>query len=140
MQTLYQWQLTDKDLSELVDGMTLNPSLSQDYAKADQDYFRECLRSIVNEPERLASKIDPLLDRPFVQLDPVERAVLYLGACELSDHHEVPYKVIINEAVELAKSYGAEQSHKFINGVLDKYADDARALEKSAQKSAHKRS
>lgn len=131
MQMLYQWQIAGKDLPDLVDGVAANPHTAADYAKADQDYFREVLRSIMNDPQRLEKILDPLLDRPFIQLDPIERGILYVGACELSDHHDVPYKVVINEAVELAKSYGADQSHKFINGVLDKVAKQTRPVEKS---------
>jgi N utilization substance protein B len=74
----------------------------------------------------------PLLERPLAQVDPVERAVLRVGAFELAHRPEVPYRVVINEAVELAKRFGAEQGHRFVNSVLDRLARDLRAVERKA--------
>lgn len=136
MQTLYsaqlQNQLDKQYLPDLQRFVAQNPHTSADYLKADQLYFNDLLRDAVNQHATLQAAIDPLLDRPFVQLDPVERSILYSAAAELTSKLETPYKVIINEAVELAKKYGAEQSHKFINGVLDRYANDVRRFEKQA--------
>ena len=76
--------------------------------------------------------IAPLLDRPMTQVDPVERAILRVGAFELAHRPEVPYRVVINEGVELAKRFGAEQGHRFVNGVLDRLAHQLRAVEQKA--------
>lgn len=133
VQMLYQWQLTQHDLADLLEAAVANPHTAETYAKADQDYFRDVLRSVIQDTAKLKAGLDPLLDRPLIQLDPIERSILYMGACELSEHMNVPYKVVINEAVELAKQFGAEQSHKFINGVLDRFAQQARAFETQAE-------
>jgi N utilization substance protein B len=84
---------------------------------------------MVAQAEQLESELQPFLDRPPAELDPVERAVLTLGQYELMHHPEIPYRVVINEAVELAKMFGAEQSHKYVNGVLDKLARKYREVE-----------
>ena len=100
--------------------------------KADVDYFRTLLRGMAANAEAMDAELEPLLDRPVRELDPVERAVLHLGAYELLHCPQTPWRVVINEAVDLAKMFGAEQSHKYINGVLDRLARRARAPEISA--------
>ncbi|KAF0280951.1 transcription antitermination factor NusB [Spiribacter roseus] len=90
----------------------------------DLDYFSEVFRGVTERVESLDAAYDRYLDRPAVNLDPVERALLRLGSYELEERLEVPYRVCIDQAVELAKAFGAEQSHKYINGVLDRVARD----------------
>ena len=103
------------------------------FPKADADYFGELWNGVAAEYEALVARVAPHLDRRAEELSPIERAVLAVGAWELVHRLEIPYRVVINEAVELAKSYGGTDGHKFVNGVLDKLAavlraDELRAL------------
>jgi N utilization substance protein B len=128
VQALYQWQMTGQDVGDVV-GQFL---VSQDGARFEADYFRDLLRGIATNLGALDAWLQPHVDRPIAQIDPVERAILRLGAYELGHHPEVPYRVVINEAVELAKVFGAEEGHKYVNGVLDKVARTLRAPEVGA--------
>jgi N utilization substance protein B len=128
VQALYQWQMTGQDVGDVV-GQFL---ASQDGAKFEVDYFRDLLRGIAIDLNALDAWLQPHVDRPIAQIDPVERAILRLGTYELAHHPEVPYRVVINEAVELAKVFGAEEGHKYVNGVLDKVARTLRAPEVGA--------
>ncbi len=123
MQALYQWQMTGQDLAP-IETQFLN---EEGMSKADVAYFRELLHQILTRTGSLNGVIEPFLDRPLVQVDPVERAILWIAAYELSYRLDIPYRVIINEAVELAKKFGAEQGHRFINGVLDQASRKLRA-------------
>lgn len=98
--------------------------------RADLDYFREVVSTACDDRAALEALIDPLLDRPLVQLDPVEHAILLIAFAELRDRHEVPYRVVVDEAVELAKMFGAEGGFKFINAVVDKAARELRKAER----------
>ena len=100
-----------------------------DPRKFESDYFRELVHGVPSHLRQLDELLQPCIDRPVEQVDMVERAVLRLAAFELAEHPEVPYRVVINEAVELAKVYGAEQGHRYVNGVLDKLARQLRPLE-----------
>jgi N utilization substance protein B len=132
VQALYQWQITGDNIAGIVNQFLADNPTSE----FDVGYFRELLSGVTGNLTRLDAALAPHLDRAINSVDPVERAVLRLGVFELADKPEIPYKVVINEAVELAKIYGAEQSHKYINGVLDKVAQDLRAFEiKAARKS-----
>lgn len=124
LQALYQWQIakTDPPVIE-AEFRQENPG------KIDWDYFSEVFLGIPRQVDHLNAHLNPLLDRAVDALDPVERALLYLGAYELAYRIDVPYKVVINEAVELAKVFGATDSHKYVNGVLDKLAPILRSLE-----------
>ena len=125
LQALYQWQVTGDDLGEII-----NHFLAENGGKAfEVDYFRDLVRGVPARLDELDQALEPFLDRPVEEVDLVERALLRMGAYELAAHPEVPYKVVINEAVELAKTFGAEQSHRYINGVLDKVARALRPLE-----------
>lgn len=124
-QAIYQWQLTGEVPGDL---KAVFPA-QQDMAQADMDYFEGLLRGVVARAEALDDELAPFLDRKVNEVDPVERAILRLGVYELSAHPEVPYRVVINEAIELAKRFGAEQGHKYINSVLDKVAQKVRAVE-----------
>jgi N utilization substance protein B len=97
--------------------------------KADKDYFCELLRGTTEKIDELNKEMAPFLSRPVNELDPVERAVLHIGVYELLYHPELPWRVVVNESIELAKMFGAEQSHKFINGVMDSVARKVRITE-----------
>ena len=126
IQAYYQWMLTRRPVGEIITEFKTDRA---ELKKADVDYFRDALRGMVAQADQLESELQPFLDRPPAELDPVERAVLTLGQYELMHHPEIPYRVVINEAVELAKMFGAEQSHKYVNGVLDKLARKYREVE-----------
>ena len=118
MQGIYQWQIAGNDTSAIeahLAGVT-------GFEKADRALFALLLKGAIAEADALRALIAPHLDRPYAELSPVERAVLLLATFELQRHPEVPYKVVINEAIELAKSYGGADGHKYVNGVLDKLA------------------
>ncbi len=105
---------------------------AREYAEANTSFFRELLEGVLKQMSALDTALEPHLDRPVSELSPVEHAALLIGAYELSHSLNVPYKVCINESVNLAKSYGGTDGHKFVNGVLDKLARVARALELDA--------
>jgi N utilization substance protein B len=125
LQALYQWQLSGQDIGD-VEAQFLE---RQELAKTDVGLFVGLLRGIAADVSVLDEAVDPLLSRPISQVDPVELAVLRIGVFELMQHQDVPYRVVIDEAVELAKVFGADQSHKFVNGVLDKLVPRLRPLE-----------
>ncbi len=125
LQALYQWQLSGQSPLE-VETQFMD---EQPMEHTDIDYFRELLRNTARHAATLDGAFEPLLDRPMAQIDPVERAILRIGAFELGHRPEIPSRVVIDEAVELAKAFGAEQSHKYINGILDKVAHSVRATE-----------
>lgn len=126
MQALYQWLLNDTAPSALLQQFAQQ---EEGLGRADPAYFGLLLRGVVDEAPALTLALVPHLDRPLAQLDPVEHAVLLLGAYELLRCPDVPWKVCVNEAVNLAKGFGAEDGYKFVNGVLDRLARDARAAE-----------
>ena len=101
----------------------------QDLTQADVAYFSQLVQCVPAHVAELDAHLAPFLDRAVSGLDPVELAILRIGVCELAYHPEIPYRVIINEAVELAKVFGAEQSHRYINGVIDKVARVLRCAE-----------
>jgi N utilization substance protein B len=125
VQALYQWQMTGQDVAE-IDRQFLE---ERDADKFDVAYFRDLLHGVPSHLGALDAVLAPLLDRALASVDPVERAILRLGAYELMFHLEVPYRVAINEAVELAKLFGATDGHKYVNGVLDRMARRARQTE-----------
>ncbi|MHA7841243.1 MAG: transcription antitermination factor NusB [Gammaproteobacteria bacterium] len=118
VQALYQWQLAEKSLSALKS----NVAEGEDFEKCDKEYFAAGVDSILSDVSHWDNLLKPFLDRDLGVLDPVEHAILWLGAYELSEQAQVPSVVAINEAVEVSKLYGATDSHKYINGVLDKLA------------------
>jgi N utilization substance protein B len=128
MQALYQWQMTGQDPADIEQQFIAE----QDMANVDKKYFKELLHGVPKRIEEFDLLSLELLSRPIEQVDPVERAILRIGLYELQQRLDIPYRVVINEAVELAKSYGAEQSHKFVNGTLDKAAKSLRATETQA--------
>ena len=126
VQALYQWGMSDVPIQDVINEFVNERS---ELKKADMDYFKEILRGTVKESENLDKQLMPLLDRALDDLDPVEKAILLIGLYELIFHPELPCRVVLNEAVDLAKMFGAEQSHKYINGVLDKAAQNIRSAE-----------
>ena len=128
LQALYQWQMAGASLSEI----EAQFRVEQDMTRADMPLFAQLLHQVPAKVSQLDQELAPLLDRALADLDPVELSVLRLGAYEMADRIEVPYKVVINEAVNLAKVFGATDSHKYVNGVLDKLARKLRAVEVSA--------
>jgi len=127
LQALYQWQATGQPAEEIIaqfDDEKASGNL-------DRDYFCRIVQGVINNVESLDAMLTPYLYRPLQQVDPVERAVLRLAAFELSYCDDVPWRVIIDESVELARAFGAEQGHRFVNGVLDKLAPSIRTAAKS---------
>jgi N utilization substance protein B len=107
---------------------------TDEFAKADVPYFRTLLNGAISHVAELDSQMAPFLDRTPSELSPIERGVLLLGGYELLSELEVPYRVVINEAVELAKAYGGTDGHKYVNGVLDKLAARLRQIEVRAER------
>ncbi len=130
VQSLYEWQVSGNNVQEIFKQFLVERNTT----KFDTDYFRELLFGVAENVAQLDEQIQPHLDRPIDEVDPVERAVLRLGAFELIHKPDVPYRVAINEAVEAAKLFGADQGHKYVNGVLDKIAQRARAVEMKSRK------
>jgi N utilization substance protein B len=125
LQGLYQWQLAGKEPVMIAAELAEH----EDFAKSDVAYFRTLLNGAVDNAPRLEAEMQPFLDRRVEELSPIERCILLLGGYELLRELEVPYRVVINEAVELAKVYGGTDGHKFVNGVLDKLAPRLREIE-----------
>jgi transcription antitermination protein NusB len=128
LQGLYQWQLAGTDPQTIAQQL----GEAQGFDKIDTDYFRLLLAGAVAGAPEMEQRIAPLLDRAYKSLSPVERGILLLAGYEFLHCPEVPYRVIINEAIELAKSYGGTDGYKYVNGVLDKMAAQLRAPEVQA--------
>jgi len=125
LQGLYERQLAASPPERIAADL----AQSHGYERADQTYFAELWPGVAADFDALMARIRPYLDRSVASLSPVERACLAIGAWELVHRLEIPYRVVINEAVELAKSFGGTDGHKYVNGVLDKLAADVRAPE-----------
>jgi N utilization substance protein B len=134
LQGLYQWQLARKDAVMIA----AEVAEREEFQKADTAYFRTLLNGAIDNAGELEARIAPHLDRRLEALSPIERSILLLGGYELMRELEVPYRVVINEAVELAKMYGGTDGHKFVNGVLDKLAAELREPEVSAERGARR--
>lgn len=129
MQALYQWDLSGNNLKDI----EVQFLQDEDFSKADKEYFHELLHEVPARLDEVEAAFSGFLDRPVQEMDPVERAVLRMATYELLARIDVPYRVIINESVNLTKKFGAEQAHKYINGVLDKAARVLRATEYPAK-------
>ena len=129
VQALYQWLVNETQPEAMIRQFREEP---EGLGRADAEYFTGLLIGIVANATDLTMLLVPYLDRPLNQLDPVEHAILLLGAYELAKRPEVPWKVAVNEAVNLTKMFGAEDGYKFVNGVLDKLAHAQRSAEISA--------
>ena len=129
VQGLYEWHLSGNSIDDIA-RQCLDAKRGKNL---DESYFEELIFKVASKVTNLNDNLLPFLSRDITEIDPVERAVLQLGAYELTEKTDIPYKVIINEAIELAKTFGAEQSHKFVNGILDKVAEKFRAVEFNSQ-------
>ena len=127
-QGLYQWLLSGSPGGE-IDAQLRG---AQGYDKADHEHLDAILHGVMRDSESLSAAIAPCLDRPIEQLSPVERAVLLVAAFELKNHVDIPYRVVINEAVELTKTFGGSDGYKYVNGVLDKLSAELRPDETQA--------
>ena len=125
LQALYQWTLSGASVTDIEAEFRVD----NDFRHTDGEYFSALLRGVTADVESLEMLFAPALDRALDELDPIERNLLRLGTFELRDRIDVPYKVVISEAVALAKKFGATDSHKYVNGVLDKIARDLRTVE-----------
>jgi len=128
LQGLYQWLLNNEPASTVV----ANIRAAHGFDKADGEYFTELLNGAIAQSVELRETLTPTVDRPIAELSPIEHAVLLMGAWELKNKIEIPYRVVINEAVELAKSFGGIDGHKYVNGVLDRLAGRLRPDEAAA--------
>ena len=131
LQGVYAWLVGGVDITLIA----ANLQEDAQFKRADEDYFRTLLYGVIKDEDLLSSRLAPCLDRPIAELSPVERGILLIGAYELVSCLDVPWRVAINEGVELAKKFGGTDGHKFINGVLDKLAQDVRAVEIAHAKS-----
>jgi N utilization substance protein B len=122
LQALYAWQLGSGDALEQVRAI-------DDDGRTDRELAEALVRGVQARASELEGLIAPCLDREFRRLSPVERAILYIGAFELQEHPETPFRVVLNEAIELGKSFGGTGGHKYVNGVLEKLARGLRAQE-----------
>lgn len=125
VQGIYLWLLNQQPVSEVIKQLREDPA----YAGIDETMFLALLNGVIGETAQLDLRLNKYLDRPVSELSPVEHAVLLLGAEELLHHLHVPYRVIINEAVELTKTFGGTDGHKYVNGVMDKLAAEVRSEE-----------
>ncbi len=128
LQGIYQWLLNHEDVAVIEEHIRQ----AHGFEKADIEHFEALIHGSIREVVILRNGIAPLLDRPITELSPVEHAALLIGAYELKNHLEIPYRVVINEAVELTKSFGGIDGHKYVNGVLDKLSSQLREVETKA--------
>ena len=122
LQALYQWHLTGQDAGEIIAQFREE----QDFSNVDTELFATLVRKVSRDRADIDERLEPFLDRPLSQLDIIEHVILSIGAYELLNSIEVPHQVVIDEAINLAKLFGAEQGHSYINGVLDKAAKQLR--------------
>ncbi|UTY60443.1 transcription antitermination factor NusB [Massilia sp. erpn] len=130
LQGLYQWLLNNEDATTVVN----NIRAAHGFDKADAEYFTNLLYGAIKDSVALRDTFAPLVDRGVAELSPIEHAVLLIGAYEFKNHPEIPYRVVINEAVELTKSFGGIDGHKYVNGVLDKLSAKLRTDEVAGDK------
>jgi len=125
MQALYEWQVAGNAPLDILNTYRAEQNLKN----VDEDYFRDLFLNTIQHRQQVDELMAGLLDRPLAEVDPIETAILRMACYELAHRPDVPYKVVINEAIELAKTFGAEAGHKFVNGILDKAALTIRAEE-----------
>ena len=129
LQALYAWQMSGSGARAVIEQFRHE----QDMQVADLEYFEDLVRGVDAHRAELDAALTPFLDRGIEQVDPIERAALRLGAYELKHRPDVPYRVVLNEAVELVKRFGSEHGHTYVNGVLDKLAREWRGGETASQ-------
>ncbi len=135
LQGLYQWQMTGAPAAEI----NRNLSELEGYAAADGAFLKAELAGVIGEAEGLQGLLEPLADRKWVEVSPVEKAILLIGAWEIAHAPEMPYRVSINEAIELAKRFGGTDGHKYVNGILDRLAASVRPEEVAAGRTAERK-
>ena len=126
LQALYAWQMSGSTMHAVIDQFRHE----QDMEVADLEYFEDLLRGVEKHLDVLDEALKPYIDREVAQIDPIERAALRLASYELKYRPDVPYRVVINEAIEVTKRFGADHGHSYVNGVLDKLAAQLRTVEK----------
>ena len=132
LQGLYQRRVGGHDEAAIEAHLQSSPG----FDKADRAFFQDLLRGVLAAHDALRDRLQPHLDRPFAELSPIEACILLAGAYELTQHPQTPYRVIINEAIELTKGFGGTDGHKYVNGVLDKLAGELRPVEVEAKRAA----
>mgnify|MGYP001411100394 CR=1 FL=1 len=130
VQALYEWQISQTDIFQIAQSLAdknyvwddeeMDEKRKEGASGANSEYFHELLQYITIHSEELNGMIEPFLDRNINDVDPIEKAILWLGTYELKYQYDIPYRVVINESVELAKQFGAEGSHRYVNSILDK--------------------
>ena len=130
LQAVYAWQISHTPVEKVLEQF----SHEQDMEVADLAYFEELVRGVIAGHKELDQALSAYVDRPMEQIDPIERAVLRIAALELRDRLDVPYRVILNEAIETAKRFGSDHGHTYVNGVLDQAAGQWRAAEINARR------
>lgn len=125
LQALYEWQISGNPINEIEAALMLkmNPK------KVDVKYFHEAIHAIPNKVDQLDAKLEPYLDRPLKSLNPIEHVALRMGIYELMERLDIPYRVAINENVEVSKIFGSSEGHKYVNGILDRAAKELRKAE-----------
>ena len=134
LQGLYQRRVGGHDEAAIEVHLRDSPG----FDKADSAFFLELLHGVLRDHDALRDRLQPYLDRPFLELSPIEACILLAGAFELANHPQTPYRVVINEAIELTKGFGGTDGHKYVNGVLDKLAAELRPVEVEAKRAARK--
>jgi N utilization substance protein B len=135
LQGIYQWLYTGENASQVLK----NLEELEEFAAADHEFLEAELRGVVAESESLVKALEPFVDRKWPEMSPIERGILLIGAWELIHKQEIPYRVTINEAIELGKRFGGTDGHKYVNGVLDRLAAVTRASEVAAPRVARPR-
>lgn len=130
IQALYEWHMSGNSPRDIEQQFLIE----HHSRKFDRSYFNELLLGVCDQVDNLDAEISPLSDRPFKEIDPVEKAILRLGCFELINRMDIPYRVVINESIELTKTFGADKAHRFVNGTMDKLAEKVRKDEVSAKK------
>ena len=130
IQALYEWQVSGNAPNAIEQQFLIE----HNSRKFDRPYFKELLIGITESIEDLDAEISSLSERPFKEVDIVEKAILRLGCFELKNRIDIPYRVVINEAIELTKTFGAEEAYRFVNGTMDKLAEKLREFEVAAKK------
>jgi transcription antitermination protein NusB len=134
MQALYQWHMTGQDVEDIISQYRSE----DDFGKIDIAYFEEILRRVTLRVDEIDTRLQTVLDRPVREVDPVEAAILRMSTYELLAHPDVPFRVVINEAVDLAKVYGAANGYKYVNGILDRLTGELRPAEITQKKTKTK--
>ena len=134
VQGLYQWRVGGNDEASI----EAHLADADDFSKADRSFLYGLLRGVLAQHQDLQAKLEYFLDRPFSELSPVEACILLVGVFELVNYPQTPYRVIINESIELAKGFGGTDGHKYVNGVLDKLAARLRPVEVEARRASRK--